>query len=77
MRLSTITYPLLALNSALSHAKLVQKTLELTWAKGSPNGGQERDMVFTNGDFPGPDLVFDEDDVVEVPTQPNPIYIEI
>jgi hypothetical protein len=34
-------------------------------------------MVFTNGAFPGPDLVFDEDDVVEVPTQPNPIYIEI
>lgn len=71
MRFSTVTYPLLALNFALSHAKLVQKTLELTWEKGSPNGGQERDMVFTNGDFPGPDLVFDEDDDVEVAHSPT------
>lgn len=71
MRFFTVTYPLLALNFALSHAKLVQKTLELTWGKGSPNGGQERDMVFTNGDFPGPDLVFDEGDDVEVAHSPT------
>jgi hypothetical protein len=43
----------------------VRKTLDLTWQVGNPNGNA-RPMTFVNGQFPGPDLVFDEDDDVEV-----------
>jgi len=43
----------------------VSKTLDLTWQVGNPNGNA-RPMTFVNGQFPGPDLVFDEDDDVEV-----------
>lgn len=46
-------------------AACVKKTLTLTWERGAPNG-QPRDMIFTNGQFPGPDLIFDEDDDAEV-----------
>ncbi|KAL4776035.1 laccase-1 [Aspergillus nidulans var. acristatus] len=62
----TVLCPLLALNLGLSHARFVRETLELTWEYGSPNGGTPREMVFTNGEYPGPDLIFDEDDDVEV-----------
>lgn len=45
--------------------KAVRKTLDLTWQVGNPNGN-DRPMTFVNGQFPGPDLVFDEDDDVRV-----------
>ncbi|GMG03889.1 unnamed protein product [Aspergillus oryzae var. brunneus] len=49
----------------LVQAKLVRETLEFTWGVGSPDG-VPRQMILTNGKYPGPDLVFDEDDDVEV-----------
>ncbi|KAE8353510.1 Cupredoxin [Aspergillus coremiiformis] len=45
--------------------KLVRETLEFTWGVSAPNG-VPRQMILTNGQYPGPDLVFDEDDHVEV-----------
>ncbi|CAO2655528.1 Nn.00g043310.m01.CDS01 [Neocucurbitaria sp. VM-36] len=39
--------------------------LELTWGKGSPDG-YERDMIFINGQYPGPLLEIQQDDWVEV-----------
>ncbi|KAB8079104.1 multicopper oxidase-domain-containing protein [Aspergillus leporis] len=50
----------------LVQAKLVRETLEFTWEVGAPDGGVPRQMVLTNGKYPGPDLVFDEDDDVEI-----------
>jgi hypothetical protein len=50
----------------MSSAKFVQETLEYTWETGAPNGGEPRELVFTNGQFPGPDLVWDEDDDIQV-----------
>ncbi|KAJ4359831.1 uncharacterized protein N0V89_000387 [Didymosphaeria variabile] len=40
-------------------------TLELTWAKGSPDGF-ERDMIFINGQFPGPHIELEEGDWAEI-----------
>jgi hypothetical protein len=37
----------------------------LTWAKGSPDGF-EREMIFMDGQSPGPTLNLDEGDDVEV-----------
>ncbi|KAL2871382.1 multicopper oxidase [Aspergillus lucknowensis] len=56
----------LTLCLGLSSARLVRQTLELTWETGAPNGGEPRDMIFTNGQYPGPELVWDEGDDVEV-----------
>ena len=39
--------------------------LTLTWEKGAPDGF-ERDMIFTNGQFPGPTLEINQGDAVEV-----------
>ena len=39
--------------------------LELTWGKGSPDG-YERDMIFINGQYPGPLLEIQQDDWVEI-----------
>lgn len=39
--------------------------LDLTWENGAPNG-QERQMVFVNGQFPGPPMILDEGDDVTV-----------
>jgi hypothetical protein len=39
--------------------------LELTWGKGSPDGF-ERDMIFINGQYPGPVLDIQQDDWVEI-----------
>lgn len=61
--LSAVTALLIWLG--LVQAKLVRETLEFTWGEGAPNG-VPRQMVLTNGRYPGPDLVFDEDDDVEV-----------
>ncbi|KAF1812998.1 hypothetical protein P152DRAFT_396454 [Eremomyces bilateralis CBS 781.70] len=41
-------------------------TLELTWEKGNPDGGPERNMIFMNGEFPGPTLDITQGDDVEV-----------
>ncbi|EFY96254.1 multicopper oxidase [Metarhizium robertsii ARSEF 23] len=49
----------------LSWAAKVEKTLRFTWDKGAPNG-QSREMIYTNGQFPGPSLLLDEDDDVEI-----------
>ena len=46
-------------------AKVVREELTLTWGLGAPNG-QPREMIFMNGQFPGPTFVWDEDDDVEV-----------
>lgn len=37
----------------------------LTWAKGAPDGF-EREMIFVNGQMPGPTLSLEEGDDVEV-----------
>lgn len=39
--------------------------LELTWGKGAPDG-HERDMIFINGQYPGPLLDIRQDDWVEI-----------
>ncbi|KAJ5913138.1 Multicopper oxidase type 2 [Penicillium tannophilum] len=49
----------------LAFAKLVQFDLDLTWEKGAPDGNV-REMVFMNGQFPGPELRLDQGDDVEV-----------
>ncbi|KHN93909.1 Cupredoxin [Metarhizium album ARSEF 1941] len=46
-------------------AKTVRETLRITWEEGAPNG-QQRELIYINGRFPGPNLVWDEDDDVEV-----------
>jgi hypothetical protein len=56
----------LSLCICISSAKFVRETLEYTWETGAPNGGEPRELVFTNGQFPGPDLVWDEDDDIQV-----------
>ncbi|XHF99194.1 hypothetical protein AWENTII_002701 [Aspergillus wentii] len=45
-------------------AKLVKFDLDLTWQTGSTNGNP-REMVFMNGEFPGPPLILDQYDDVE------------
>ncbi|KAL2173558.1 multicopper oxidase [Thermothelomyces heterothallicus CBS 202.75] len=51
--------------SQVSWAATVRKSLRLTWGEGAPNG-RPREMIFINGQFPGPNLIFDEDDDVEI-----------
>ena len=46
-------------------ARHVRHELVLTWEVGAPNG-QSRQMIKTNGCFPAPTLIFDEDDDAEV-----------
>lgn len=43
----------------------VKKRLTITWEDAAPNG-VHRPVIKINGQFPGPELVFDEDDQVEV-----------
>lgn len=43
----------------------VEYTLDLTWEPGSPNGNT-REMIYINGQFPGPPLIVDEGDDVTV-----------
>lgn len=45
--------------------KTVIFAITLTWQKGAPDGF-ERDMIFTNGQYPGPTLNIQEGDNVEV-----------
>ena len=44
--------------------KTVVFPVTLTWQKGAPDGF-ERDMIFTNGQYPGPTLNIQEGDNVE------------
>ena len=46
-------------------AALRKEEHTFTWEEGAPNG-QARKMIFTNGAFPGPNLVFEEGDQVEI-----------
>jgi len=57
----------LSLCVGIASAKFVHQKLEFTWELGAPNGGEPREMVLTNGQYPGPDLVWDEDDDIQVP----------
>ncbi|ORY08454.1 Cupredoxin [Clohesyomyces aquaticus] len=56
----------------LSHAYAPRRhfTLELTWGNGSPDGF-EREMIFINGQFPGPTIELEQDDWVEIVVQNN------
>ncbi|KAM5448440.1 Glc7p regulatory subunit [Microsporum canis] len=60
-----LTISLLTIAAREAAAKLAQEELTLTWSLGAPNG-QPREMIFMNGQFPGPTFVWDEDDDVEV-----------
>ena len=64
-----ITLCLLAF-AAVSSSKHTRHDLTLTWEVGSPNG-QPREMIRMNGQFPGPELVWDEGDDIEVCTLGN------
>jgi FtsP/CotA-like multicopper oxidase with cupredoxin domain len=56
--------------AAASFAKVVRDELTLTWEVDAPNG-QAREMVKMNGQFPGPAMIWDEGDDVEVGTPPR------
>jgi hypothetical protein len=55
---------------ATASAARVPFELDLTWEKGAPDGNA-RDMIFMNGQFPGPHLVVDQGDDVEVGRYPQ------
>jgi hypothetical protein len=65
--------PMVSLKSSLASLTLadddcqeiVRFPITLTWEKGSPDGF-ERDMIFMNGQFPGPPLDINEGATVEV-----------
>lgn len=57
--------PSLALLANLVQGARVHFDLDLTWKVGAPNG-QERQMIFVNGQFPGPPMVLDQGDDVTV-----------
>jgi FtsP/CotA-like multicopper oxidase with cupredoxin domain len=71
MRISFVSISLLAASLAsLTFAdddcqEIVRFPITLTWEKGSPDGF-ERDMIFMNGQFPGPTLEMNEGATVEV-----------
>lgn len=41
-------------------------SIKLTWEDGAPNGQAVRKMIKMNGSFPGPNIVVDEGDWLEV-----------
>ena len=51
--------------ASFSLCKNVYFEISLTWEQGAPDG-QVREMIFINGQFPGPQLTLDYGDVVEV-----------
>ncbi|KAJ5949009.1 Multicopper oxidase type 2 [Penicillium verhagenii] len=57
----------------LALAKLVHFDLDLTWKQGAPDGNV-REMVYINGQFPGPELRLDQGDDVEVVVHNNLPY---
>ncbi|KAH8702106.1 conidial pigment biosynthesis oxidase Arb2 [Talaromyces proteolyticus] len=64
MVISTQLFSFAALIS-LTQSACVNFELDLTWEVGAPNG-QEREMIFVNGQFPGPPIIVDEGDDVTV-----------
>lgn len=54
---------LATLNATLG--AVVKRDLTITWERWAPNG-QPRYMILTNGQFPAPSLIFDENDDIEV-----------
>jgi hypothetical protein len=71
MRFSILSVSLLATSLASlalgdeDCREIVRFPLTLTWEKGAPDGF-ERDMIFMNGQFPGPTLEMNEGSYVEV-----------
>ena len=59
--------PTLLCSTALS--TVIKKTLSFTWEEGAPDG-QSRYLIYTNGAFPGPPLIFTEGDDAEVLSGP-------
>lgn len=51
--------------TTLIHSKQVKYNFTLTWEQGAP-AGVSRYMILNNGQFPGPTMMLDEDDDVEV-----------
>lgn len=51
--------------ASIAQAAKVHYTLDLSWRNGAPNG-VSRNMIFVNGEFPGPPLILDEGDDVTV-----------
>ena len=60
-----LRYIVLALFTAIASCNTVEFALNLTWATGAPDGNS-RQMVFMNGQFPGPQLSLNQGDSVEV-----------
>lgn len=65
MVLSGQIWPAWGLLVTLVHGTRVHFELDLTWRVGAPNG-QEREMIFINGQFPGPPMVLNQGDDVTV-----------
>ena len=53
-----------------SHCRHVNYTFTLTWEVGAPNGNA-REMIKINGNFPGPNIIADEGDIIEVSIRLN------
>lgn len=51
--------------AGIAQAAQVYFSLDLTWETGAPDGAP-REMIFINGQFPGPPLIMDEGDDVTV-----------
>jgi FtsP/CotA-like multicopper oxidase with cupredoxin domain len=51
--------------AAIAAAGTSKFKLELTWGKGAPDG-HEREMIFINGQYPGPLLDIQQGDWVEI-----------
>ena len=55
---------------------LVKFAADLTWELGAPDG-QQRDVIHTNGQFPGPPLLLKQGDSVEVRGQCAPASLSL
>lgn len=56
---------LLCILSTCATSALVKQDWTITWEPGAPNG-QERQMIKINDQFPGPTILCDEDDDVQI-----------
>ena len=70
---STFALYALALCST-AYAATRKFSIELTWASGSPDGFQ-RQQILVNGQSPGPALVIDQYDDVEVRLRRSEFYV--
>lgn len=57
--------------ATLSDARLKRYRMKLTWEIGAPNG-VAREMIKINGGFPGPNLIVDQGDDIEVRPHAQP-----